>query len=78
MHDDMRQIFKGLFGGGYEPNHLRELPDHLLPVEHSRTSMRVLWRFSCPKHSNPALQRLRGVLGRDAEGRCVVIEEKRL
>ena len=76
MHDDMRQILKGLFGSGYEPKHLREQPDHLLPVDGSRTSITMLWRFSCPQHSNAALQRLRGVLGRDAEGRCVVIEEK--
>ena len=75
MDDDMRQILKGLFGSGYEPKHLREQPDHVLPVSPGSRAIAVQWRFACPRHSNPAFQRLRGIIARDAQGRAMVIEE---
>ena len=75
MDENIRLILKGLLGGGYEPKHLREHPDHVLPVEPKNRTITVEWRFACPSHSNPALQRLRGIIGRDVQGRCVILEE---
>ena len=74
MNDDARDILKGLLGGGYEPKHLREQREHVLVLAAGPPLACIQWRFSCPRHSNPAFAALQGVIGQTADGHPAIVQ----
>ena len=74
MENEIRDLLKGVFGGGYEPKHLREQPDHVLVLNNGPHLARIDWRFSCPHHSNPAFAALQGVIGRTVDGHAAIVQ----
>jgi hypothetical protein len=77
-HDDPGvTLLTVLFGGASEPRHVRFVPPRVLEIDTPRLPVTEVWGIACPTHRDPALARLRGLIGRDAEGKTVVARVRR-